>query len=258
LTLTAFLFVENDTLVPGDPAPAPSGYSGVYFKILMSNYVIKKANLRITINSLRNGDNRAVLNFTPSVKLGTSFFKEVGVYASGSATADMAIISELLTGGQLAGPFLTSSQEGDMTVFGLTNGQPYNLGVFLIDHFDFVTGVSQTSLAEPQDIQELLNKQSCFLLTAGFGEEHYVIDYFRHFRDKTLSKYFLGQQFIKYYYRYAPSFALSIYNNQAIRFCIRMMGYFLYFVFNYSMALVGFFGLFIILFRINRSKILKI
>jgi hypothetical protein len=149
---------------------------------------------------------------------------------------------------------ISSSQSSSFTLPNLTNGTPVTVSVALIDKYGFASTLSNSGTATPTDIEELLKKQNCFLLTAGFGEEHFVIDYFRNFRDSFLSQNYLGQIFIKNYYKYAPSFALSIYNNQSIRFVIRSTAYLGYYIMNYFTWFLALFYTTFFVFYVFRQK----
>ena len=120
-----------------------------------------------------------------------------------------------------------------MTVNNLTNSDTYNVSILFEDKYKFGTVLSNDMIGQPKEIEELLKKNACFLLTAGFGEDHFVINYFRNFRDTILSQSYLGRAFIHTYYELAPKYALMIYHNEAIRAVIRGAGYTLYFIFNF-------------------------
>jgi len=218
--------------------------NGIYFNFYMSNRVYPDSSLRITINSVRAGDKRAILSYTGSGTLSTDYAKAVKVFKhSALPTATNSPIGDSgYTGALLAEDFVYL-QNSEVTVSGLTNSEEAILSVVFLDKFNFVTTLSKEVSATPLEIQELLKKNACFLLTAGFGEDHYIIDYFRHFRDTILSKSYLGRAFISVYYETAPKYALMIYHNETIRAVIRGFAYALYFIMNfYIVVLLGFVG----------------
>lgn len=203
--------------------------TGLFYDVHMSNRVYP--NLTISLGTLRNGDRRAIIPYTSSeIMLQPDHTR---VFDNSSAQSTTAPI------GQLTGTLLAKEydyvQNSEVTVTDLENGrvQPYNLSLLFVDKYQFTSKASASAVALPQEIEELLKKNSCFLLTAGFGEDHYVISYFRHFRDTVLSQSYLGRAFISVYYETAPKYALMIYHNEAIRAVIRGFAYVLYFLFNF-------------------------
>lgn len=228
-----FFQSDNSTLI--NTSIAPSSYSGVYFQLMMSNRVYTSSELTLSLASLRRGDERVTGSFTNTVTM-EDFKKAMAFVHSGAACAANSPLSSCT--GSLSSDSVANSQSGEFTLSGLTNGTPVTISVVLIDKYGFASVVSNSSSATPTDIEDLLKKQNCFLLTAGFGEEHFVIDYFRNYRDTILSKSLPGKIFIKYYYQYAPKFALSIYNNSEIRGLIRVAAYALYGLFNYYYVLI--------------------
>lgn len=228
-----FFLSDNSTLI--NTPITPSSYSGVYFQLMMSNRVYTSSELTLSLASLRRGDERVTGSFTNTVTM-EDFKKTMAFVHSGAACAANSTLSSCT--GNLSSDSVASSQSGEFTLAGLTNGSPVTISVVLIDKYGFSSVVSNSNSATPTDIEDLLKKQNCFLLTAGFGEEHFVIDYFRNYRDTILSKSIPGRIFIKYYYKYAPKFALSIYNNSEIRAMIRVLGYTLYGLFNYYYILI--------------------
>lgn len=237
-----FFLSDNSTLV--NSSIAVSSYSGgVYFQTYMSNRVYSYTDLVVSMTGLRRGDERVIGDYTNSATM--EDFKKALIYGHTSVGADACSNSTILAcAGSLYSTPEVTTQSGSFTLPNLTNGVEVRVSVVLIDKYGFSTHVSNSKTATPADIEELLNKQSCFLLTAGFGEEHFVIDYFRGFRDRTLLKSTLGRAFVKFYYKFAPGFAVSIYNNDFVRFAIRQMAYVLYGVFNYFyLILISLLGL---------------
>lgn len=223
-----YFFLATDTSIATGFDIDPTTYTGgIYFKVLMSNRIYPS--LTITVTGARPGDKRAILAYTADSTILKP--KSVRVFDSGAAP------SLILPIGQLTGTLLAKEHEyiqnSEVTVTDLSNDQNYNLGVMFVDQYNFATRVSATQAVKPQEIEELLKKNACFLLTAGFGEDHYIIDYFRNFRDKILSQSYLGRAFIHTYYELAPKYALMIYHNETIRAVIRGAGYTLYFIFNF-------------------------
>ena len=239
-------FFLTDQVLPVDGRtvidPANANYSGgVYFEAQMTNRIYDSSTLVVTMGSFRKGDGRLVGSFSASTTMDTTLFKKVIAYQYTDTTT--AITSNLPIGAASAGSILSndisSLQSGDFTLSGLINSQNYKISLAFEDNFLFATTLSTSQIGTPTQIEELLKKQACFLLTAGFGEEHYVISYFRHYRDHVLSNSFLGKKFIHFYYQTAPKYALIIYKHEVIRSTIRLFAYLLYFFFNFYWLILG-------------------
>lgn len=237
--LMYFFLSTQSSLTIGDTVDMTTHTGGIYFKVGMSNRIYPT--LVTTVNKVRPGDRRAILEYTAS----TTILKpdHLRVFDTGASASVMAPIGQL-TGTLLAKEY-SYIQNSEVTVTDLANSQSYNLGVMFVDKYNFTTQVSATQAVQPQEIQELLKKNACYFLTAGFGEDHFVIEYFRSFRDTVLAKNYLGRVFINVYYETAPKYALMIYHNEAIRAVIRGLAYTLYFIFNFyylfiaGLAIIG-------------------
>ena len=237
--LMYFFLSTASNIAVGDTVDVTANTGGIYFKVGMSNRIYPT--LVTTVNKIRPGDRRAILEYTSSATILKP--DHIRVFDSGASSSSIAPI------GQLTGTLLAKEyeyiQNSEVTVTDLVNSQSYNLGLLFVDKYNFTTQVSATLAVQPQEIQELLKKNACYLLTAGFGEDHFVIEYFRSFRDTVLAKSYLGRAFISVYYETAPKYALMIYNNDAMRVIIRGLGYTLYFIFNFyyyfiaGMAIIG-------------------
>ncbi len=227
---TSASFADGQTI---DPAASPNT-GGIYFQLNMSNRTYPS--LEITISNVRQGDRRAFIVYSGNATILQPKYIRVFERAASSLSAAIGIVT-----GTLYTKEFTYGQSGELAVTDLVNNQTYNLSAMFVDNYLFATKLSPTKAAKPLQIEELLKKQGCFLLTAGFGEEHYVIEYFKHFRDAVLSHSKLGRMFIHFYYENAPKYALQIYQSDTLRFLIRSMAYVTYFLFNFSWVLVGLF-----------------
>jgi hypothetical protein len=136
----------------------------------------------------------------------------------------------------------------------LQNGVEATVSVASIDKFGFSTTLSNSLPGTPLEIEPLLKKTACFLLTAGFGEEHYVITYFRNIRDQVLAENWLGRKFIGFYYSTAPKYALIIYKCETLRLIIRGSAYCLYFILRNIRLLTITLSLIISLILTNRAR----
>jgi hypothetical protein len=247
----AYFFISTDNNLPDGLTftPSDSGKSGgVFFEINMSNRVYNVAgtganSLIVSLTESRKGDHRAKLTYSSSATM--LDFKKVAIFSHTGAPA----AAPYLPFGNYTGSILTqdfpATNSAEITVINLINNQPYNLSVLFIDKFGFGTVLSDDAQVTPISVDELLKKQACYILTAGFGEEHYVTNYFRNYRDKILANSWFGRALIKVYYRTAPKYAMFIYRHEAIRSAVRGFAYTLYFLFNYGIFLLIFLGVFL-------------
>ena len=92
-------------------------------------------------------------------------------------------------------------------------------------------------------LENKIDKDACFVVTATMGDpEHQIVDDMRQFRDDILSKYFIGNFFIKWYYKHGPRIAEYIGKNSfrrkisynfmvfpvyiLVKLCLRFKNYF--------------------------------
>ena len=246
-TLLYFFLSTTSSFATGQTIDPASTYTGgIYFQLNMSNRTY--SSLTIAITKVRQGDKRAFFEYTGSETILQP--KYIKVFDRGGAATTSDTLDTV--SGTLFTKEYAYNQSGEVAITDLVNSQTYNLSILFVDNYLFATKLSPTAQAKPQQIEELLKKQGCFLLTAGFGEEHEVINYFRHFRDATLVHYKLGRMFIHFYYENAPKYALEIYQSSSLRFVIRSMAYFAYYFFRYFWLVLFFF-----IFAYAGKKILK-
>ncbi|MDD0853564.1 hypothetical protein HBN50_10665 [Halobacteriovorax sp. GB3] len=123
----------------------------------------------------------------------------------------------------------------------LSNGVTYNITVAYRNKYFFATPQSDSLTGQPQEIPPFLKKNACYFISAGFGEDHYVLDYFRSIRDEVLLQNSFGKRFVNFYYTSAPKYAQYIYENKYLAFSVRIFSYISYFAikhFYYIMALI--------------------
>ncbi len=227
-----YFFVSTiSNLAIGDTLDPSTNTGGVYFDVGMSNRIYIASDLEVLIVDSKKGDGRVILTINSTNSMAN--FKNVLVFKHSSPPATPNLPIGAYTTGALIDRDFSSSQTGEVTIDQLVNKEEVILSVAFQDNYGFATVLSDDVVITPLDIQELLKKQACFLLTAGFGEEHYVINFFRQYRDQVLAHTFLGKKFIEVYYREAPHYALVIYKHSTIRWGVRVMAYLLYFLFNY-------------------------
>lgn len=226
--------------------------AGIYFEINMSNRIYQSSSTSPSITRIRPGDRRLTIEYSSNANILQPKAIRIVQYTSNPAGAadSKPFFYSAAASGALFGDEFTYASNGEVTVKDLFNGVDLYLGIVTVDLYKFGTLVSPTSIGTPKSIEELLKANNCFLLTAGFGENHFVIDYFRHFRDAVLVNTFLGREFIHFYYKLAPKYALLLYQSETLRALVRGAGYALYFIFNYYLiilfgALVSSYGIYL-------------
>lgn len=235
----AALSIGDDLATPGTTYPG-----GIYFKVNMSNRVYTSAQVVPSITEVRAGDGRLIVKYTANASILKPKAVRILLRPDPVVVTSESPIQSYYTSEPTAALYTTEFAyvyEGEVTVSGLTNGNDQYLSVLFMDQYKFGTVVSLDKVGKPEEIQQLLEKNACFLLTAGFGEDHYIIDYFRHFRDTVLASSYLGRSFIHVYYELAPKYALIIYQHEGIRAVIRGLAYTLYFIFNFYYVFVAVF-----------------
>jgi hypothetical protein len=245
--INIYFFVSSTLLAIGSGdigAPDTTYAGGVYFQANMSNQVFTNSELNISLSNLFKGDHRLIGTMASNSTFSTAY-KGTYAYIHNIDTDTCVSVREP---GRCQGAFVTDpvsqNLNGEFTLANLPNSIEVTLSVGLIDKFGFSSTLSNSIKGTPTQIQELLKKQACFLLTAGFGEEHYIINFFRQYRDQVLAHTWLGQKFIKVYYGYAPQYALILYQSTFLRWIVRSMAYIMYFFFNfYWIVLIGLVGL---------------
>ncbi|MBK22698.1 MAG: hypothetical protein CME70_01725 [Halobacteriovorax sp.] len=185
-----------------DPA---SRTGGVYYEVNLSNRVY---NNTITLSDLAKGDARLTASYQ-----GFNFEELNSIVAFDfGANACQTLFSNTISQGTAYATDSTVSS-GEAAIKPLVNDRAYKFAIYFEDKFKFASLISNCLSATPQQIEALLKKNSCFLLTAGFNGDHQIIDYFRSFRDEVLSRTKFGQAFIRWYYKWGPKLAPYVLEN---------------------------------------------
>lgn len=244
-TIEVYIFPEKegqDVQVKQSDDYPTTHPGGLYLTIHLSSKINSSDSYKTTITNIQRGDRRLSVTFT-----GINIDKghAIAFYESNnplSSVPNPAI--DTSTHGQkivdirndfTLRPLVPEDYtiSGKVTLKDLVNGNIYGIVIAQVDKFYFATKVSQTAWARPEGIETFLTKQSCYLLSSGFQEEHEVIEYFKKFRDEVLQKYHWGQAFIEYYYKTAPQYTRFIYQSETISFLVRAGGYSLYYLFRF-------------------------
>ena len=258
-----YFFLTDETISTDGSAtvvPSNANYTGgIYVEAQMSNKIYTKDVFIVSMSDLRKGDARLIGDFSANATMDSTLFDKVIAYkyvdTSTSISSNVPIGAA--TAGSIVDQTLSTSQSGEFTLSGLTNSTLYKISIAFQDKFLFATALSTSKSETPTEIQELLKKQACYLLTAGFGEEHYVIKYFRNFRDTVLVNSRAGKLFIHFYYSTAPKFAPIIYKSPLLRAAFRGIGYTLYFMFNYAIFLIILPAVVLIVLNLGKIKVAK-
>lgn len=231
--LYAYIGGQTDTTVVPDE-------NGVFYQIKFSNKVVQTVG--VFLYDLKKGDEQLIAEldgFGFSDEILQTYAYLVTENTSGlsdevasSSTANNTMKDLSLTLGSLQA-LDTTNTSGLISIKNLTNDTQYAVRMVFCDKYGFCSRLSNRLLATPESLESLLTKQSCFLLTAGFEGEHKVIDFFRVFRDKVMSKFFFGQAFTQVYYATAPKLTGWIAQHEWMKASIRVFGTSAYFVFKY-------------------------
>ena len=135
----------------------------------------------------------------------------------------------------------------------LENEQTYYVGLALVNKFFFASFLSPTEIGSPEKIEVFLDKQACYLLSAGLQQEHFLLDYFRSWRDQVLLKTQWGTAVVSWYYQHAKKYTGLVMGSRWLSGLIVMSAYLLYFFVHYFHLLL-LMGIIIITIIINRRK----
>ena len=159
----------------------------------------------VSLESIITGDESLYLKYSSNEAFPDP--KELVVFSNSSAIVAAANIQSFITGSTLLSDENEFSIDDNGATFqlkDLANNTTYNLAIGFVDKYQFGSFVTATSVGTPLEIAEFLNEQSCYLVSAGFGRPHYVLEYFRMIRDDYLLQTRLGSLFVYFYYGTAP------------------------------------------------------
>ncbi len=260
--LGLFFFVNDGILVEGDTITA-SNYTGDYYELNMSNRIYTSNFVSLT--ELRKGDEQLRANYS-TFSFGTGYAYSLFAYVQPGAAdtlcdsvvntsnSSVTLGSEGISFGNLT-DLLTVETSGLAPVKSLENNRCYNVQLFFCDRFGFCSYSSEEIQNSPEDIEALLEQQACFFFTAGFGEQHYVVDYFQAFRDNILLKSRLGRAFVNWYYDFAPQHTPYILERPWLQKIIRGIAYVLYGLMHSLWAILFFISLAVVQsLRLRRSS----
>jgi hypothetical protein len=230
-----YFFLSNQESI--SQSPSVTDYpDGIYFKYILSNSV---SSTPPAIDSVAKGDERVKVTFSGR---GINNLNDVIAikYPDSATPTEQTYYRALLGGGIIASDDNGPQINGSLILKNLTNGERIQVAIAYVNKFNFATKISDAEEQTPEQIQTFLQEKECYLLSAGFQKDHYVLEYFRKFRDNFLLKNIWGRGFVKWYYRTAPYYAGIIYENNFLRVVVRSLGYMTYFSLRFLPFLLSF------------------
>ncbi|MCF8059544.1 MAG: hypothetical protein K9K67_09625 [Bacteriovoracaceae bacterium] len=238
-----FFFVGDDRALNSTFDPSTES-NGVYYELNLSSYIY---DTEFQLFDLFKGDGQLTADYRAfTMDKVRSLYGIVAKGSQGLCSGDVggAVSTQKL--GDVSLSFsnlvdLISTQTiGQKKVPNLENGFCYSVRLLFCDLYGFCSTLSKGIQNTPEDIQALLEKQACFFFTAGFGEQHPIVDYFQAWRDNTLRRSWLGRQFIEFYYRVAPQYTPFILERPWLQRFIRSIAYVLYGVIKWGWLMLFF------------------
>jgi len=225
-------FLSDIELNENDPY-TPAADNGVFYQINLSTKVSDDRVINLT--ELQKGDSQLIADYN-----GFSMNDIRGLYATAenkgpglcSGVVDASIKTETLLSLNKDFDDLIDLETvlflGQKKVEGLLNDNCYEIRLFQCNLYGFCSYASQSYQNTPEAIEALLKKQACFFFTAGFGREHYIVNYFQKWRNQVLRKFWLGRVFISWYYKTAPQYTPYILKTPWLQKTIQGVAYLLY------------------------------
>lgn len=214
------------------PVNASSQSGGVFLRLYMS---VRLPTSVVNLNELRRGDGRLIATFSSSTISDPNRTLAV-INGQGGGMAAGDVQTALTVPGSQLLDLESTSTSGEITIKPLVNGVTYEAVLLLEDKFQLATQVSAPLTETPQAIEALLEKQACYILSAGFQEEHFITNYFRKLRDKILLKTALGTDFVDWYYKTAPRYTPFIYSSPVVAFIVRCLAFMAWFLINLTLV----------------------
>jgi hypothetical protein len=254
---TFFIYASTTNATPGTTINT-SSVDGVFYKINLSDKIPSGV---ITTTSMTIGDENLTLNFTGGdtiTEMDDTIIYRLLMYDFATGTADTTNSPIQTASAGISGiySYETPNRAGSVTAQKLTNGTTYNFGLALVNKYLFASKLSNSIVGVPIEIETLLKENQCYLVTAGFQKEHYILDYFRHIRDSLLLKSSWGSKFVEFYYSTAPDYAPVVYNSKWLSAIVRAASYTIFYIMKVYPILI-FLALMIFVIRLKRKFLLN-
>ena len=240
-TQTLYLLFSQ-TAIDTDIGDPSAGTDGIFIELNISGVVYDGTGIltiQPVLTKVTIGDSRLKYEYTLSSV--QTYFRDIVAYDNTLGLTGNSTFSTLDAGKEL----LTTDDEIVVTSAGyfdlknLVNEKTYHTTIAIRDKFGFFTLFADSLAGQSLSIAEFLEKNQCYLISAGFMEQHYVLDYFRHIRDDYLLGFELGERFVNFYYASAPQYVPYIIDHHYVQIVIKSLAFSLYFVLNYGAYLVG-------------------
>ncbi|MBT3982630.1 MAG: hypothetical protein HOE90_14825 [Bacteriovoracaceae bacterium] len=228
LDIEIYVFINNGVISAdiSDDDISSSYSDGIYLNLTISDQI---PNPGVDFTGIKRGDGQLTLQFNGSgvsipgghkynlvaTNIGNNDVA-YGVNYSTMATSSYSISNE------------DAATSGELSKTGLKNGQLYEFSMAFQDNYSFVSPFTNSLDKMPLEIEAFIKEKSCFLLSAGFQTDHYVLEYFRMVRDSYLLKTSVGKKFVDFYYSFAPQWAPYVYKSKALSSVVRTLAYIAY------------------------------
>jgi hypothetical protein len=233
-SLTIFVFSSNGQSVGDQIDLGQTGApTGVYINLTFNSTVEPNS---LILNGIDRGDTMLSIDFDRSLITTLPFQQQLYqllLINFGATDPNLdslghnyqTIIPKIKKVDLLAQPLDTSADFYD-----LTNGELYFLSIALLNKFQYVNLVPSPLSDTPFELMAFLKQKNCYLISAGFQRNHYVLEYFRKFRDQYLLKREWGKSFVEWYYDWSPKYAPTIYKHPLLAKMVRGGAYSLYYI----------------------------
>lgn len=249
---TFYVFMRDSTVTPTspiDPTHADNS-NGFYINVFVSALVRDNSSMNLKINLIERGDESLYIHYNT-----TSIFEgmqELLVLSNSSTGNGNQPYQDAVTAGSrlLSGDKeFPASPGASIQLRHLVNKTTYYISLAFKDKYGFASLLSVDKSGTPEEIEEFIKSQQCYLLSAGFGREHFIINYFKKVRDNFLLKSYLGRSFVSFYYETAPKYTKAIYTSKTLSFMVRLSAFVIYYIFKFVAPL---FLVFLLIFTIRR------
>ena len=257
-TLYVFAQSSNSDLIGSTIDPTDTNYAGgKYIQLKFSNYLPQRPPRLVEVS---RGDGQATIVYDANISVLKQFapnlpFKIVTMTYTTSGAQGENKLSTAANINQLNKTFNDKTEYyGHVVLTPLANNTEHHVAVAIENIYQFVSVFSATQSVIPRDMETFLEEQQCYLLSAGFQKDHYVLEYFREFRDNILLNSKIGTAFVDFYYDFAPSLTPFIIEHIWAQNIVQSLGFILYILMNFGFRLVIFSFIIYLFWRIYKTQ----
>ena len=235
------VYIFFNEIIQDSNTISPTNHNGgVYFDFHFSQ---NPPSGTVNFTELLKGDGRLTAVFSGVNSISNNSLRhkilafDVGTLSAGS---NIQSVYGLMNRGR-SGSVLTVENirdEGSFSIGPLVNNTTYNIALAVEDKFQFSSPLSNYLNETPEEISAFLDGQVCYLFSAGFNNNHYVVNFLRNFRNQYLLPNKIGRSFTSWYYQSAPKYAAMIYHSKILKNLIKTLGYSLYFFINFFKSIM--------------------